>query len=316
MLWRAAALGYQFLARLSLAAVASLQSAGAGAGAIEGSIIFPSQLVPSMTVYAAGLDSARVHSVQLVRGQANFTVEVPPGRYLVFLAPNETGAPDVYGAFTQYSLCGPHVEGRCEDHTLVPVTVTSKAPHPAVTIDDWYLTDDVAGQIDRILGGVAAGGGARVNSELLSAPRFSEYPSAPFRAAALPKIDFSGTDLSLENRELVQRALLNGPNFAGHLTAALTTCGPACGRLVLVDWDTGSIRALPQNLPSEIPGNLPCRADEAVLFRRDSRLLYISRARGTSVVTQYYVWNQKNAALAQNTEYQRTSQTFCAVAAR
>jgi hypothetical protein len=38
--------------------------------------------------------------------------------------------------------------------------------------------------------------------------------------------------------------------------------------------------------------------------------------RAAAVVTQYYVWNQKNAALVQSGEYQRTSQTFCAVAAR
>ena len=128
---------------------------------------------------------------------------------------------------------------------LVPVAVTSKAPHPAVTSDDWYLTDEVAGQIDHVPEGVAAGGEARLNSESLSAPAILR-PSAPFIAAALPKIDFSGSDLPLEDRELVHRALSNGPNFA----------------------------------------------------------------------TQYYVWNQKTAALAQNTVYQRTSQTFCAVAAR
>ena len=110
-------------------------------------------------------------------------------------------------------------------------------------------------------------------------------------------------------------ALAGGPNFAGHVTATLTPCGPACGRLVLVDWNTGAVQGLP-NLPAEIQGILPCRTDEAVLFRRDSRLLSISRAHGASVVTQYFVWNQKNAALAQNIEYQRTSQTFCAVAAR
>ena len=89
-------MGYPFLVRLSLAAMA-MQGAGAVAGAIEGSITFPSQLVPSMTVYAADLETLRIHSAQLVRGQANFTVEVPPGRYLLFLAPNETGAPNVYG---------------------------------------------------------------------------------------------------------------------------------------------------------------------------------------------------------------------------
>ena len=54
---RAAALGYPFLVRLSLAAMA-MQGAGAVAGAIEGSITFPSQLVPSMTVYAAELGAA------------------------------------------------------------------------------------------------------------------------------------------------------------------------------------------------------------------------------------------------------------------
>jgi hypothetical protein len=61
---------------------------------------------------------------------------------------------------------------------------------------------------------------------------------------------------------------------------------------------------------------LPCRPEEALLFRRDSRLLIMTRVRGTTVVTQYFVWNQNNAALLPSGEYQRTSQTFCAVAAR
>jgi len=155
--WRAAALGYQLLVRLSLAAMASLDwSAGAVAGAIEGTVTFPTELVPSMTVYASDLDTLKIHSARLVRGQANFTVEVPPGRYLVFTAPNEPGAPSVYGAHTQYSLCAPREVGTCEDHTLVPVTVTPRAPRAAVAIDDWYLTDEVAEQIDHIRG-VAVG---------------------------------------------------------------------------------------------------------------------------------------------------------------
>ena len=111
-------MGYQLLVRLSLAAMASLDwSAGAVAGAIEGTVTFPTELVPSMTVYASDLDTLKIHSARLVRGQANFTVEVPPGRYLVFTAPNEPGAPSVYGAHTQYSLCAPREVGTCEDHT-------------------------------------------------------------------------------------------------------------------------------------------------------------------------------------------------------
>ena len=307
-------MGYQFLVRLSLAAMVSLGAcAGAVAGAIAGVVTFPAQLVPSMTVYVSDLDNPRVRTAQLVRGQANFTVEVPPGRYLVFLAPNEHGAPNIYGAYTQYSLCTPHdVDGQCEDHALIPVAVTAKVPHATVTIDDWYLTDEVAGQIGRLLEGGAAG--AHYNSEPLSAPRFSEYPSEPFDGAAAPKVDFGGSELPEQDREIVQHALLGGPNFAGHVTATLTRCGPTCARLVLVDWRSG--RILEPAPLGEIQGPLPCRPDEALLFRRDSRLLSISRVRGAAVVTQYYVWNQNNAQLAQGGEYQRTSQTFCGVAAR
>ncbi len=311
-----AALGYQVLARSLLAAVASLGScAGAGAGEIEGAVTFPTELVPSMTVFASDLDAPKIHSVQLIRGQANFTVNVPPGRYLVFTAPNEPGAPNVYGAYTQYSLCAPHDTGRCEDHTLVPVTITARAPRAAVTIDDWYLSDEVAGQMDRIRG-VAAD----TDPESLSAPRFSEYPSAAFDDDARPKLDSGASELSEGDVEVVQRALSGGPNFAGHVTVALTRCGLTCGRLILVDWHGGAEQELalqgPQGASAETEGTLPCRADEALLFRRDSRLLSVTRARGAAVVTQYYVWNQRSAGLVQSGEYQRTSQTFCAVAAR
>ncbi len=308
-------MGYPFLARLSLAAVMSLgQYAGALAGSIDGAIVFPSQLIPSMTVYATDVDGSRVRTLQLTRGQTNFSVEVPAGRYLVFLAPNEPGAPNIYGAYTQYSLCAPHDAGKCEDHTLVEVAVTAKARRSTLIIDDWYLTDDIAERIDRIRG-IAAGGAA--NSEPLGAPRFSEYPSAALDAPLPPTVDLGGSELSEEDRAMVQTALENGPNFAGHVTATLTSCGMACGRVVLVDWRSGTLRELAAPNPrTEMQATLPCRTEEALLFRRDSRLLMVTRVRGPTVVTQYYVWNQKTAALVPSGEYHRTSHTFCAVAAR
>jgi hypothetical protein len=305
-------LRYQFTLRLLPAAVVSLAlSAGAAAGTIDGTVTFPSEQIPSMTVYASDLDTSRVHSVQLTRGQSNFTVEVPAGRYLVFLAPNEPGAPNVYGAYTEYSLCAPHdVDGKCEDHGLVPVVINARTPHGAVAIDDWYLSDDVAGQIDRIRGAAAS-----FYSEPLSAPRFSEYPSASFDVSAAPKIDLGG-ELSEENRALMQQSLASGPNFAGHVTVTLTRCGPACGRLVLVDWRSGVVQELSaQHPPGDIQGTLPCRTEEALLIRRDSRLLSVTKTRGTAVVTQYYVWNPKNSMLILCAEYQRSSQTFCSIAA-
>ena len=306
-------MGYQGLVRASLAALASLAGATAAAGTIEGSIAFPGLLVQSMTLYAADMDTSRLHTVQIARGQTKFTVGVPAGRYLVFLAPNGAGSPDVYGAYTRYSLCSPHeLDGRCEDHTPVEVTISAKAPHAEVTIDDWYLTDEVAERIERIR--TAAAGPVRNYAQPLGAPRFSEYPSEALDRLAMPPIDFGAVRLSEEDRESVQRALSTGPNFAGFVTAAMTRCGPACVHLVLVDWRSGKVRE-PAQL-ADIQGSLPCRTEEAVLFRRDSRLLSISRAQGTVVVSQYFVWNEKTAALAPSGEYRRTARTFCAVAAR
>jgi hypothetical protein len=267
-----------------------------------------------MTVYATDVDSARVRTLQLARGQTNFSLEVPPGRYLVFLAPNEPGAPNIYGAYTQYSLCTAHDAGKCEDHTLVEVTVTAKARRGTLTIDDWYLSDDIAERIDRIRG-IAAGGGP--DSEPLSAPRFSEYPITPLEASVPAKPDLGGSELSEEDRALVQTALENGPNFAGYVTATLTSCGLACGRIVLVDWHSGTVRELAAPNPrTETQATLPCRPEEALLFRRDSRLLMLTRVRAAAVVTQYFVWNQNTASLVSSGEYHRTSRTFCAVAAR
>ncbi len=299
---------------MALQAAVSLGAcAGALAGTIAGSVSFPSQVVPSMTVYASELDTSRLHTLLLARGQVNFTVEVPPGRYLVFLAPNEPGAPDVYGAFTRYSQCAPHgVDGACEDHALIPVTVTAKAPHATVTVDDWYLTDDIADRLDRIRGAA----GDRPPNEPLSAPRFSEYPSDSYEAVAPPKIDFGAGELSVEDREIAEAALAGGPNFAGHVTVTLTSCGKACGRVLLIDWRSGGVQRLPPPGSSDDgQGTLPCKADEALLFRRDSRLLSLTRAQGTTIVTEYYVWNENAAAPIRGGEYRRPFQAFCAVAA-
>jgi hypothetical protein len=304
-------MGHRFFICLVLLAAAS-PGPHAFAGTIAGTVAFPSQVVPSMTVYASDIDTSQTHTTTLPRGQANFTVEVPPGRYLVFLAPNEPGAPDIYGAYTRYSQCAPHDAGTCEDHALIPITVTAKAPHAAVIIDDWYLTDDIADTLDRIRGA----GGGRQPKEPLSAPRFSEYPSESYDAVRAPKIDFGDSELSTEDRELAQQALAGGPNFAGHVTATLTSCGAACGRVLLIDWRSGAVQELPPpGAREESQGALPCRTEEALQFRRDSRLLSVTRLQGTAVVTQYYVWNQNGAAPLSGGEYRRSSQAFCAVAA-
>ena len=303
-------MGDHLLARLPLAAAASAALFGAAeAGVIVGSVTFPSGFTPSMTVYAAELDTLGVSFTQLVRGQTNFSLDVPPGRYWVFVAPNEPGSPNVYGAFTRYSLCARDPSSACEDHSLMGVAVSAKSPRANVVIDDWYLSDDVADQIDQLRGQDAG-----VHFEPLGAPRFSEYPSESFVPSGTPAIDFSGADVRDEDRRLLEQALASGPNFAGYLSAAPIHCGSSCSRIVLLNWRTGQLLE-PTGL-NDIEGELPCRGGQAHLFRRDSRLLTVTRTLGALIVTQYYVWNQKNSALALTGEYRRTAAAFCAVAAR
>ena len=236
-------------------------SAGAFAGTIAGTVTFPSQFVPSMTVYASDLDTSRIHTVQLARGQVNFTVEVPPGRYLVFLAPNEPGAPDVYGALhaVQPVRAACVADGACEDHALIPVAVTAKAPHAAVTIDDWYLTDDIADQwtASAARAGAALPIGTLERAEILRIPEriVRDIPRRPRSISA-------AANCPRRTASLCSRRSSGGPNFAGHVTVTLTRCGPACGRLVLIDWRSGAIQVLPPpGSHSRDPGNsaVPCR---------------------------------------------------------
>jgi hypothetical protein len=264
------------------------------AGTIEGTLTFPGEVAPSMTAYAFDLDTARIRSVQLTSGQAGFRLEVPAGRYQIFLAPNEPGAPNIYGAYTLYSLCSEREsQASCDDHNLVTVTISAKTPRAAVKIDDWYLTDDIDEQIDHIRG-IAT----NANTEPLSAPRFSEYPSTRIDAPVPPA----------ESAAALQ-AMAGGPNFAGQVTVAVMRCGASCLRASLIDWRSGIVHD-PAPL-AEIQGTLPCRADEALLFRRDSRLLILTRTRGAAILTQYYLWNPADASLALLAEYELAAPAFC-----
>jgi hypothetical protein len=53
-----------------------------------------------------------------------------------------------------------------------------------------------------------------------------------------------------------------------------------------------------------------------LLFRRDSRLLIVTRNRGAAVLTQYYVWNPADSSLVLNAEYELAAPAFCAGSAR
>lgn len=304
-------IGFALLAIGSSAAVLPVRAA-----TIDGEITFPSRSVPALTAYAFELDTATIRSASVPEDQPKFSIDVAPGRYVVFMAPNEPGAPDIYGAYTQFSACmaretittgtSADATSACLDHGLITVTVKGNSGRAKVTVDDWYLSDEIAEQLDRMRGAPVGAG-----TEPLGAPRFSEYKSVPSESMPAPKLDFTDRGEPPAERARLQQSLAGGPNFASHLSAALTQCGSRCAHLVLIDWRDGKIIEPPDI--GEIQGTLPCRTGEFVQSRRDSRLLSVTQMRADRIVTQYFLWKPDAEALVLAAEFQRTPQQFCAL---
>ena len=285
--------------------------AGVHAANVEGSLTFPSGFVPAMIVYAREVDSSRLHSVATHEAQITFKMDLPPGRYTFFAEPSQAGAPQLYGAYTQSVVCRARdAPDTCEDHALVVVNVGTADANASETaapaIGDWSIPDALADDLDHLLGN-------RTNPSVqeLGAPRFSEYQSAHADLQAPATLDYSASNLPPDKQAHVREVMPAAPDFAGTLAVARLPCGNACTDVVLIDWRNGKVQALPQL--AQIAQDLPCRGDETILFRRDSRLLSVTRKRNGGIATQYFVWRPGASALIQTAEYQRSIERFCSL---
>jgi hypothetical protein len=286
-------------------ALAAGFSAHAPCASIDGTIGFPSEYVPAMQVYARDVDTSHLASLATRQDQIHFRFELPVGRYVFFAVPDEPGAPEIYGAHTSYSDCllrDP--KGECSDHTLAIVALSAGRRAVNVKLDDWFLPDETADDLDRIRGITAT-----PSADELGAPHFSEYPISRLANPTAPPLAILPEDLSAAERNEVLRSMSGGPNFAGHVTVAELACGAACRQLLLIDWRSGKL--IPKGTLPKL-GELPCRGAEATRFRRDSRLLSITRSSDNSIVTEYFIWKPESASLTQTAEYRRTPERFCA----
>jgi hypothetical protein len=262
-----------------------------------------------MTVYAREVDGTRLHSVATHESQTTFKLELPPGHYTFFAEPSQAGAPQLYGAYTQSVLCKAHgAQGPCEDHTpiVVGVAVAGDTAVAGPVIGDWAVPDALADELDHLLGN-------RTNPSVqeLGAPRFSEYPSAHPELPPPAALDYSTSNLPAEKQAHVREAMPAAPDFAGTLAVARLPCGNVCVDVLLIDWRNGKVFAPPQL--AQITQDLPCRGDETILFRRDSRLLSVTRKRNGGIATQYFVWRPDVSTLIQTAEYQRSTERYCSL---
>jgi hypothetical protein len=120
-------------------------------GTVTGKLSYPSEFLPPMRVVLFSLTDKKAYFVDTAKGQGQFSLTVPAGTYYLVSYPYEgtagnTGQVDSYtlgggpyaGGYTQMVPCGLSVD--CQDHTLLPVTVTQGQ---TVSADpgDWYAPE-------------------------------------------------------------------------------------------------------------------------------------------------------------------------------
>lgn len=295
--------------QLVAALAVSLPVTSAVAETIAGRITFPGRSMPAAVVYLRSLDTETLHQQAVKRGEVEFTIDVPPGRYWVFMRPDEPGLTELYGAHTQYSLCrrasSSGATAPCEDHALAEVPVNAGEAVTRVEVDDWLLSDAAAHEIDSILGQAPN----PTDRGELGRPRFSEYRTARSTAPP-PTLDLASDPRAAALAGELQAAVAAGSNFAGRFTLVRVPCGELCERVVLIDGANGAV-VFPEQL-AQVVSALPCRAERALEFRDDSRLLELTRREAEFVVTDSLLWDVDVRSFTPLAQYRRSLERFCA----
>jgi hypothetical protein len=120
-------------------------------GVVTGNLSYPSEFIPAMRVAAFSLTNGKAYFLDTARGQAVYSISLPPGTYYVVSYPYEgipgyTGRVDSYtlgggsfaGGYTKAVQCGLTVE--CIDNQLVSVVVQAGG-RVVVSPADWYAPE-------------------------------------------------------------------------------------------------------------------------------------------------------------------------------
>ncbi len=120
-------------------------------GTITGQLSYPSEFIPPLRVVAFSLTDGKAYFLDTAMNQREYSMDVPPGTYHVVSYLHEgvagnTGQVDSYtlgggpfaGGYTQMVPCGLAVG--CDDHSLLPVTV-SAGQIVAADPGDWYAPE-------------------------------------------------------------------------------------------------------------------------------------------------------------------------------
>lgn len=108
-------------------------------GTINGSVCFPGESIPPMTLYFEEINRGDLSYQDLPESQTSYSISLAPGSYIIFAYPGDT--PDLGGSYSQAVACGLGIE--CNDHRPLVVQVEPGANINGVDICDWYSQEDV-----------------------------------------------------------------------------------------------------------------------------------------------------------------------------
>lgn len=107
--------------------------ANPGPGTIQGSLSYPSDVLPSLNVCAEHVWKNFLHCIKTNEEQRQYSIKVPPGTYYMFATPGERERPGLYSSAVP---CG--LNAACNDHGLLPVIVKAGQIVKGIDPTDWY----------------------------------------------------------------------------------------------------------------------------------------------------------------------------------
>jgi hypothetical protein len=104
-----------------------------GIGTVTGTVCYPSEGIPAMTVYLENVTLGTHSEVPIAQNQSNWQAQVPEGTYVAYAWLPDYG---YGGSYSQAVPCGLSVA--CSDHSLIEFAVTAGQETSGIDVCDWY----------------------------------------------------------------------------------------------------------------------------------------------------------------------------------
>jgi hypothetical protein len=109
-------------------------------GVVMGNICYPSEFIPSMTVYFQNTATEELNEMPIAENQNTYSFELEAGEYVAFAYLQEESA-ILGGMYSAAVVCG--LTAECTDHTLLAFIVLPGETTGEIDICDWYAQDRV-----------------------------------------------------------------------------------------------------------------------------------------------------------------------------